>query len=91
MSVERSLLPPLPGKPEWYVENAPMAIDTTDSRDPRVTTPGNPVVPAQALEGMPTLLPAESPLAARAFPTAGQASHGGGLGRVKALAGRLRH
>jgi hypothetical protein len=27
MPVDRSLLPPLPGKPDWYVENAPHAVE----------------------------------------------------------------
>lgn len=27
MPVDRSTLPPLPGKPDWYLENAPAAID----------------------------------------------------------------
>ena len=26
MPVDRSLLPPLPGKPDWYVEDAPEAV-----------------------------------------------------------------
>jgi hypothetical protein len=83
MPVDRSLLPPLPGKPDWYVENAPLAIDTAE---PRVHAPVRVNAQQRTPEPAPSLLPATSPLAAQAFPTVGtQPSHERRLRKVKAL------
>ncbi len=95
MPVDRSLLPPLPGKPDWYVENAPRAgerplVDRRPAREPRVLWE-MPDLLAPAPLPEPAWLPGTSPLAAPAFPTVAAQSHGRGLKRVKALAGKLRH
>jgi hypothetical protein len=42
MSVDRSLLPPLPGKPDWYVDNAPAAVEHADATEPAVVRSNGP-------------------------------------------------
>jgi hypothetical protein len=53
MPVDRSLLPPLPGKPAWYVENAPAAVDTGAPHLPHfsVSRSTEQVSPLQAAAG----------------------------------------
>ena len=95
MPVDRSLLPPLPGKPDWYVENAPRAVDPY--QDPGYRGPVQPAsVRPQPVPTLvrpePTLLPTASALAAPLFQTvATEPEHGKGLKRMRALAGRLKH
>ncbi|HSV38303.1 MAG TPA: hypothetical protein VLI04_06035 [Nocardioidaceae bacterium] len=84
MSVDRSLLPELPGKPEWYLENAPKAVERSYTEiDARLSTPvGWTALPAQTEPG----LKADSPLEVPQFPTVGtQPSHGRGFSKVKSL------
>jgi hypothetical protein len=94
MPVDRSQLPPLPGKPDWYVENAPRALDPL-LHQPREAAPDpfHYAPPAAVpLQSEPTLLPTASALAANPFPTVGsQPENGKGLKRVRSLAGKLRH
>lgn len=72
MSVDRSLLPPLPGKPDWYVENAPTAAHDgpTSPRPAPLVLSGQQGEPPLASR----LLPESSPLAAPAFATAATAA-----------------
>ena len=82
MPVDRSLLPELPGKPEWYVENAPQAVEKSFVEiDERLSTPaGWASLPAQPEPGAS---PLETP---QQLPTVGtQASHGRGLSKMKSL------
>jgi len=97
MSVDRNLLPPLPGKPAWYLEDAPQAVDPLTLVE--YDANGLPIVPVlePSWSDLPTqnesrLLPTSSAFEPPAFPTvAPQPPAGRGMGRVRALAGKLRH
>jgi hypothetical protein len=94
MPVDRSLLPPLPGKPDWYLENAPQALDPIKDPSPLLDVPHGSAVlhpVAGPVHSEPGLLPTVSPLAAPVFPTVStEPDHGRGLKRVRALAGKLK-
>ncbi|HET7691070.1 MAG TPA: hypothetical protein VFK41_11845 [Nocardioidaceae bacterium] len=102
MPVDRSTLPPLPGKPDWYVENAPQAIDlkaeerSEDARRPfSIPSPamGGPL-DAEAFRASLGVTDPPSYTAAPQFPTAPTEPaehHGRRFGKVKALAGRIKH
>jgi len=85
MPMDRSLLPELPGKPEWYVENAPQAVEKSYTEvDKLLSTPaGWASLPAQSESS----LSSDSPLDAPQFATVGtQPAHGGrGFSKVKSL------
>ena len=88
MPVDRSLLPELPGKPEWYIENAPKAVERPRLEDGVVAKP--PTDPA--IVGLPAQSEPGTSVEASQVPTVGtQPSPGKGRGKVKALAGKLRH
>lgn len=105
MPVDRSTLPPLPGKPDWYVENAPQAIDlgpnerSEDARRPWGVSAASislPATPAPVDPFRESLGVGEPPqyTAAPQFPTAPtepEHHHGRKFGKVKALAGRIKH
>ena len=87
MPVDRSLLPELPGKPDWYLENAPQAVDRTP-RDGELLLPPPPP-PGLPVQAAATLTPDASPLEAPQFPTVGsQAAPGKSKGKVFA---KFRH
>ena len=87
MPMDRSMLPELPGKPDWYIENAPKAVERIPTLDDTPVRAAN--MPAQSEPG---LTPSGSPLEAPQFPTVGTQSEGERkVGKVKALAGKFRH
>ena len=84
MPVDRSLLPPLPGKPEWYVEGgAPRAVEgellEAAPVAPFLTVGPSPVVPEPSVRPEPVV----EVVTIHAEP------HGRRRGRVRALAGLL--
>src|SRR5689334_22195555 len=102
MPVDRSTLPPLPGKPDWYVENAPQAIDlgpeerSEDARRPRSVLPPSTMKPVEPEAFRASLGVGDDPqyTAAPQLPTAPsqpEHHHGRKFGKVKAFAGRLKH
>ena len=88
MPVDRNLLPELPGKPDWYVENAPQAVDRTPA-DGELLVPPAPPLPDMPVQVDATFTPDASPLEAPQFSVVGsQASHGKSRGKVFA---KFRH
>jgi len=101
MPVDRSTLPPLPGKPDWYLEHAPQAIDLgPEERSEDAPRPFAVRLPSVSLPVEPDAFRAslgvgQAPeyTAAPQFPTAPVEPahpHGRKLGKVKALAGRFK-
>ena len=80
MPVDRSQLPELPGKPDWYLENAPQAVEKSYVEvDERLSTPvGWATLPAQS-EATPSFDDPQGPT------VGSQPGHGRGLSKVKSL------
>jgi hypothetical protein len=87
MPVERSLLPPLPGKPDWYIEGgAPMAVEGEPLLRAQAVVP---VMPPVTVE--PTIQPEPVAALTEVVTIMAEPSHGRRRGRVRAFAGLLRH
>jgi hypothetical protein len=89
MPVDRSLLPPLPGKPDWYIEGgAPVAVEGELLTALETATPVVPVAPVARAEH--EVLPEPMPELTEVITIMAE-PHGRRRGRVRALAGLLRH
>ena len=89
MPVDRSLLPALPGKPDWYVEGgAPLAVEGELLEAAEVVEPVLPVAPPVIVESAVRMDP--TPEVTEVVTILAE-PHGRRRGRVRAFAGLLRH